>query len=559
MKKWLPLAVAGLAMLIATTAWVQTAAQNPPLTRFLPPGPLLVVEARDFSGLLDGWDASPEKAAWLASVNYAEFQRSKLYLRLDEARQEFAAAAGVTPNVGLLESVAGAETVLGLYDIGELRFVYVTEMTAARATAHALWEARGEFEPREVAGQTFYARSDADSGREAAFAVAGARLVLGTSADLVAGTLERLAAPQKPQPSAAQDAWYVDAIGRTGERGEVRLVHHLEPLRTTPYFRSYWIQQNITDLGAYTAGVADFRPETGRVVETRVLVKAEASQPGPDNTGLGAVTRLAPDEAGLFRAWVSPTAEQAVDLLERKILAPEAPSARYQYEYAPSAPAAAGRVGFEGALETRIDREPPKPVQASFDRVAVLTLIEAAAPRALLTVESTRKTPGGVFFDSDAAVTILASSPWDAAAARETLSDSVAPLWTASGLGAAWVERPDGAFALDGLAPLYVHVQGPYLTVTDSEVLLEAILPRFSQATPAHPAVFAGGFRHALEAERYRTWMGQLDFLRGQGPNLFSDNLGSVSRTLERVEAMEVARVDRGDRVEETVVYTLAP
>lgn len=556
MKKWI--LAAALALLVAATAWVQTAARNPPLTRFLPPGPLLVLEARDFSGLLADWNGSREKTAWLASANYAEFQRSKLYLRLDEARREFAAAAGVTPNADLLEAVAGGESVLGLYEIGELRFVYITEMTAARATAHKLWEARGEFEPREAADVTFYARSDAESGREAAFAVIDERLVLGTSADLVAGALERLGADPQP-PSAAQDAWYTDAVSQTGERGEVRLVHHLAQLRPTPYFRSYWVQQNITDLGAYTAGVADFRPEAGRVVETRVLLKAEASEPGADDTGLGAVTRLVPDEAGLYRAWAAPSAEQAVELLQRKILAPESASRSARHAYAPPAPADAGRVGSEADLETRIDREPPKPVQATFDRATVLALVEAAGPGALLAVEATRETPGSVFLDSDAAVTILASSPWDSAAARRTLSDAVAPLWTASGLGAAWIERPDGAYALDGLVPLYVHVQGEYLTVTDSETLLEAILSRFSQEVPPHPARFSGGFRHAQEGDRYRTWMSQLDFLRGQGPHLFSGNIGSLSRTLERVEALEVARIDRGDRLEETVVYTLEP
>ena len=73
--------------LVALAVWAlgQSGAPQPSLARYLPPGPLLVVEAQDFSALLGDWNGSQEKRAWVASDNFSVFSRSRLYLRLTDA------------------------------------------------------------------------------------------------------------------------------------------------------------------------------------------------------------------------------------------------------------------------------------------------------------------------------------------------------------------------------------------------------------------------------------------------------------------------------------------
>jgi hypothetical protein len=133
---------------IAGTALVQVPPPGAPLARYLPPGALLTIEARDFGALLRDWNGSNEKALWLASDNYRAFVRSRLLLRLEESQVEFAQAAGVSPDLPLVESIAGSESALGLYDIGSLQFLYITRLGSARAVENALWQSRANFEPR---------------------------------------------------------------------------------------------------------------------------------------------------------------------------------------------------------------------------------------------------------------------------------------------------------------------------------------------------------------------------------------------------------------------------
>jgi hypothetical protein len=86
----------------------------------LPEGALLSIEARDFGSLLRDWNTSEEKRAWLASDNHAAFSNSRLFTRLSQAQDEFSAAAGLPTDESLLEKVAGKQSCLALYDIGNL-------------------------------------------------------------------------------------------------------------------------------------------------------------------------------------------------------------------------------------------------------------------------------------------------------------------------------------------------------------------------------------------------------------------------------------------------------
>ena len=61
----------------------QTSAPSVPLSKYVPAGPLLYMEAKDFSSLLADWNASGQKKQWIKSSNYEVFSRSRLFLRLN--------------------------------------------------------------------------------------------------------------------------------------------------------------------------------------------------------------------------------------------------------------------------------------------------------------------------------------------------------------------------------------------------------------------------------------------------------------------------------------------
>ena len=238
---------------------------------WIPSGALLYLEARDFGSLLRDWNASDEKRAWLDSGNYEMLTRSQLLGRLDQARQEFAAAAGLSPGMQALESVAGGRSALALYDIGKLEFLYISNVPSAHATESLLWQSRAKYEARNAGGSPFYVHADPASGRVVAFAVHGDYLLLGTREELVAGALRLFAGEQLPAVN--QDPWFNESARAAGSPGDLRLVMNLETIRRTPYFRSYWIQRNQTMLKPYWAGIADVRLSSAEIREERVLLR----------------------------------------------------------------------------------------------------------------------------------------------------------------------------------------------------------------------------------------------------------------------------------------------
>ena len=133
-------------------AFQATTPPEPPLSRNMPAGAVLYLQAKDFSSLLADWQASPQKRMWLGSSNYEVFSRSRLFLRLRDASRQFATAAGLPPDMSFLSQVAGDHSALALYDIGKLQFLYVTRLPSANSMQTQLWQSRATFETRSAGG-----------------------------------------------------------------------------------------------------------------------------------------------------------------------------------------------------------------------------------------------------------------------------------------------------------------------------------------------------------------------------------------------------------------------
>lgn len=556
-----------IAIVIATAgALLQQAAQPAPsasTTALLPGGAALVLHAKDLASLVSDWNGSVEKAAWLRSSNYEAFSRSRLFLRLTDAYDEFATAAGIPPDMALLSEVAGGDSALGVYDIGKLEFLYVTRMPAAKAIENALWRTRGSYEPREAAGTPFYVRTDPESHRAVAFAARDQVLVLGTRGDLVAGALALIGA-SAPAGAAAtvsveRDAWFTRAVAAAGAAGDVRLVANLEKLVKEPHFRSYWIQQNITELKEYVAAVSDIVRTRSDVREQRILLRA--SELAPQSGSVGEALNLVPDNAGLYRAWASPAGPDASRLVFEKTMAASGASAAPN-RVAPLAGAASTTTGAAADLETRIDEE-VRPAVVTYDLAALDRTIGAAPLTSMLHVESTRPGADGVFVDRGAVVVLARQSDWPEVALRGAAAATVDAVWTKAHIGMQWTDRTIGgqtfAEISGGVDPFAIAVRGRFAFFSNDPALLVSVL-----ATTGNPAAvvtgsYAAGFRHALERERFRGLMRLVDHqyaLAERHPALFfSENVASLSDTLSRIESASIVVRNEPVVVRQTVTY----
>jgi len=472
--------------------------------------------------------------------------------------------------MSMLEQVAGDNSILALYDIGKLEFLYLTRLPSARAVESVLWRSRGNYEPRNAAGLPYYVKVDPATRRTAAFASTSDYLAIATREDLLAGALSLIAG--QTQGSVTADGWFEQSVRAAGQAGDVRFVLNLEALGRSPYFRSYWVQRNVAQLKQYQAGVSDIHRGATEVREERVFLR---SQPAASNAApaiLGEILRLVPEDAGLYRAWAQPPVETALDLLERKILAPRTGPPEPS-KYAPGVSLSEGIVGSEADLEVRIDEEPPARSTTAFAPEALRRILQGTGLEAALQLQSSRVLDGNVYIANQSAVVLLGSADWDGGAARAALLDAVEGLWTTSRLGLQWAERRRNAqeyHELDGLARLAVAARGRLLFVSDSADSLLASIEKLSSPALPVTGTYAAGFRHARERMNFEKMMRLIDYPSVQppapgvspetrAPHFFSDNLAGLSRVLARVQSASIVAQDTGTLVKQTVTYRLSP
>jgi hypothetical protein len=562
--------VLGCGVVFAFSALEQALKAKPELPALLPEGALLSIEARDFSSLLRDWNTSEEKRAWLTSDNYSAFGNSRLFGRLSQAQDEFSAAAGLPTDADLLNRVAGRESCLGLYDIGNLEFVYVTRLEQQRIESTPLWQTRGKFEQRTEAGTTFYVHKDAQSARVAAFAVKDGWLILGTREDLVAGVLDRIAGISSH--NLFSEGWYAEAVKQAaGERGDLRMVLNLDKIVRTPYFRSYWVQTNITEMKQYTSAVSDLYRSREAYREERVLLRrgSKSTAPGGD---IAALSALAPEDAGFYAADVLPDAESLLQRLRDNLLEVKPERVAPGEVDAPTS-AAVENAGSAGQLDVRIDQAPATPPPAdAFESLRRLLLSQQ--PVASLEVFTARTPRDGVFVSLQTGMVLSAARDWDEDAVRDAVTSALPSELSTGKLGVHWEKRSSAGgdyLALDGALPLYIEVNGKQLLLANDAALLEKMLARRqagNQSDGGDGVTYTALFRHTREQDNFRLLMAQLDqaghpsaagqqgtAADGQSPSFFSGNIAGLGKVFSKVESEKLEEKDQGTRVLQTVTY----
>jgi hypothetical protein len=562
MKRTFTLAL--IAAIFAGLGWAAYRAADsaePELSHFVPAGALLYLQAKDFSALLTEWGKSPEKQEWIKSNNYEVFSRSRLFLRLKDALGEFSSAAGVPADAELVRQIAGKESAVALFDIGKLQFLYITRLPSGNSMQSALWQTRSKFETRSASGVVFYFRRDPESNREVAFAVTGDYLLLATREDLMAGALQMLGG--SADHGMETETWWSRSIAAAGTAGDLRMVLNLEKIVPSPYFRSYWIQQNITEMGQYSAAISDLTRDGNEYLEERVLLRKESASKYDANTGGAAgvanLARLVPANAGVYVARSNLTAEECVKLLEAKILAPHLGPAAPD-KLAPQVQLGSGETGVGSDLETHIDQAPVQQT-GSNDSGALLKGLFAKNPvAAMLQLQSADANPQDAFVRMHAVVVFLGASDWDEQAVKSALVDFVRPGLTTGELGVAW-RNGSGVSELDGLWPLAVSVRGQYLFVADARENLLAAQANMDRKASDPPSTSVAGFNHRSERDAFLKLTRMLNLENsaggtGQAPDFFSGNIGSLSQTLRGVASEKIVVRDAADKQTQTVAYT---
>jgi hypothetical protein len=577
------LTAAILAATLLTFAWTPatTPAASGSLAQFMPHGAVLFLEARDFSGMLHDWSASQTKKDWLASANFEAFSNSRLFLRLSQAQQEFASAAGIPPDANFLREAAGSQSAIALYDIGNLEFLYVARIQSAEAMQSALWQSRAKFEPRSAGGTSFYVRTDSSSGRVVAFALLNDYLLLATREDLLAGALHSMSG--SADPKLADEKWFSSAIAAAGDPGDLRMVLNFGALAKSPHFRSYWIERNVSELRGYSSAISDLYRERGTFREERVLLRdadSDAHDPNRAFTpeGQRAAAELAaaaPKDAGTFRVMADPSATSVVAAISQKFFhasAAENPTVTI----APGVDLTDGVSGNASDLETRIDQPVAIPARSSKPVSTMQSAIDSAGVNAMMEVQSTELDAATNFVGVHSALVLSAAKDWDAAAIQQAFQDEANELSTLR-LGIQWTRAAgsrEDVLSLDGQFPLSMAIRGKYLLVSDSPALLKRIPPPGTSVAESALTIFSANVDYRRERGSFAALSRAIDGANFESTPTAADaadfsevspskhqtgflagNVRSLAQTLKALSSETVVRRESGNKVFETVTY----
>ncbi|HXE31188.1 MAG TPA: hypothetical protein VN515_05255 [Terriglobales bacterium] len=471
--------------------------------------------------------------------------------------------------MNLLETVAGKESALAIYDVGSLSFVYLTRMDQPSAETTPLWLIRGRFEQRNEAGSVFFVRQDPESRRVAAFAVQDGWLILGTREDLVAGVLDRL--HHEATQDLAGEAWFAGAVQQAAEpSGDLRMLLNLGKLVAMRPFDSYWVQQNDGELKQYSAAVSDLYCEAPAWREQRTMLREPQPNPRPPGTDVSSLAALAPAGTTFWSARAAPSTLSLLTMLRDDLLDPQ-PSSTSGMAYAPPL-ATAESAGASSDLETRIDRSPALATQSDPWRT-LREMLVAAQPSGVLSVYEAGPAPTGIFIPIHHAVVVASARDWNMVEVQEALTAALHSRLAVSQLGIGWVTRsgPEGGFeALDGQITLLAAARNDKLFLANDAAMLSSLLANAGKtATEDAGVTYAAVFNHSDDEQAtFRNLFGLLDragsrgsadgagdVQRGEPPAFFSGNLASLSRVFSAVSQVRMEERDQGAKVSESVRY----
>jgi hypothetical protein len=229
------------------------------LAGFMPGGALAYVEVRDLKGLLGRWLGSGAHQRYFESANWTEVQRSRLYLKVRERLVPLETALGFEINEQEIENLAGGRSALGVYNIGELEAVFITEMTQQQALVSSLFKQRRAFRQQSADGLLYYVREGQDEeGRrkvQGVFAFAQGKLLVASSETLMRRALANVRRKTDDQLSPQIASMTGSLSDFTPHEITIWLDHRR--LNNDRYFKNYWLPGNLQELREFETALID--------------------------------------------------------------------------------------------------------------------------------------------------------------------------------------------------------------------------------------------------------------------------------------------------------------
>ena len=133
-----------------------------------------------------------------------------------------------------------------MFDIGELYFVYVSELTKKQWMSSNLYELKEEYEALEHLGHTYYIKEDEKGTMLFAFTFIGSKVLVSNNTDFFFAYLEDLKNKKDIFQNAAKA--FGDIFGEKTEGSDLVMYLDRESIDNL-YFRNYWVYEGPAQYG----------------------------------------------------------------------------------------------------------------------------------------------------------------------------------------------------------------------------------------------------------------------------------------------------------------------
>jgi hypothetical protein len=258
-------------ILLASTA---QAAEHP-LIKWVPGNPLVLVSGQDPAATFEKFQSLELVKTHAETKDRESFDDSKLALKLQARAKEFSEFAEHDLAISTLLELAGDHVTLALYDIGELRFLLLSDLSTAGQAALAYLDQYDSLDARTVGGRTYRVKEDPDRGLTLALHRSDGLLAVSNDITLIEGAL-RLAA-EEPGDAFIQTSGWTEAIASEPATAEATTLIALDMSRLTEdrYFRNYWTFGNVKSLSDYVSVVSAIEVNGQEFSERRVVAGAQ--------------------------------------------------------------------------------------------------------------------------------------------------------------------------------------------------------------------------------------------------------------------------------------------
>jgi hypothetical protein len=250
------------------------------LLAYVPGRPLVTFYAAHPAELAEHVQSLLAAREYLQSKAREAYADSKLALKLADRAERLSGLAGMPLTLASVVEHAKHESVLALYDIGELEFLWLARLSPDEQAKLVFVAERQTFDQRLYDGRTYYARVDADTGAAFVFCSEGDLLLVASSPDLIEGALLARRKPDaQPRLLADPDYRRLTEIDPDIGQHDAVLFLDMRRLRDDRYFRVYWAWRNFADFAALDAVLVGFSCNGQTMTERRALLSPVPTAP----------------------------------------------------------------------------------------------------------------------------------------------------------------------------------------------------------------------------------------------------------------------------------------